>query len=645
MENKKEFSESGTVKSHNSSLGSSPNKSKVNSPAKSMTNSPAKTFASASPARKIPLSDYSPLKGPKSISSFFTPPKPVKTTSSLSVSPQKATSYSSPIMTNPSNLKNAIEDSESDLTVSEGESEKETVEKRIVEEAAVTEDEDDEISFKPASNRGIPFNLNEEEEEEDEVELEADEESGGAESESEPSDISVIISLPSTDSNDQMPVSRRYTDLSNSEYESLISDEEEKEETDNITTLIVEDSDGEEADKIPVMLFNSNQITIQSSPEKKPTSPERRPVMPEKKITPKRPFEEDFIAVKVQSDKPGFPDSENQPPSPKKRSADGSKVSEEVIRAPVTPVIAPQPTVQIPLVQSVSLPSNQPAVQPSMPPMGRFNVPINHVAQPAIRPAPVPLQPAQPVNRDQLYRNVQATTLNVQLPAPVRSKTGYVYDERMLLHFDPHDPEHPEKPARITTIYDKLRAAKLLEKSYRIPLQVKLSEFAPEVQSVHDTKYCRMINQTSLIRNMDELNHVSSQFNSVYINPSTAISATVAATATIELCHSIGRGEIENGFAIVRPPGHHAEHDEAMGFCIYNNVAVAASSLLRKGLARKILILDWDVHHGNGTQNAFAESGDVLYISIHRYDGGKFYPHIEEANCSYVGAGTAGLGK
>ena len=81
-----------------------------------------------------------------------------------------------------------------------------------------------------------------------------------------------------------------------------------------------------------------------------------------------------------------------------------------------------------------------------------------------------------------------------------------------------------------------------------------------------------------------------------------------------------------------------------MGFCIYNNVAVAASSLLHKSQAQRILILDWDVHHGNGTQNAFAQSADVLYVSIHRYDGGRFYPNMEEANCTYVGSG-AGLGK
>jgi hypothetical protein len=661
VEDKSEFSQSGTAKSHNNSVKSSPNKSKRRcpSPSKSTVNSPAKLMANASPARQVPLTDYSPLKGPKSISSFFTPPQPVKI-SSLSASPPKATSFSSPIMMNSSNLKNqaqvSIEDSGSDLTVSEGESEKETLENRNNVEETAGEEAEEEISFKPVLNRGIPFNLNEEEEEEKEeeeeeeekVDTETDAESDD-ECESESSDISVIISLPSTDSNDQVTTSRRVTDISSSEYESSISDEEEKEETEKIETLIVNDSDEEESDKIPVMLFSSN---IQSSPKKKSTSPEKRPVaapsadMPEKKIAPKRSFEEDLNVVKVSLARPTISESENHSLSPKKRSTSVSKVSEEVIHDRT--ITSTSPAVE---------PALQSTVQ-SLKPVSHINGQITtisannyaHLAHKNIRPGPasVPTQQdpaATAVNRDQIYGNNHVAAAFSNLPIPIRSKTGYVYDERMLHHFDPHDPEHPEKPARISSIYEKLRAAKLLEKSYRIPLQIKMADFAPEVQSVHDTKYCRMINQTSLIRNVDELHQISSQFNSVYINPSTAISATVAAAATIELCHSIGKGEIENGFAIVRPPGHHAEHDEAMGFCIYNNVAVAASSLLRKGLARKVLILDWDVHHGNGTQNAFAESGDVLYISIHRYDGAKFYPHIEEANCSYVGAGTAGLGK
>ena len=83
---------------------------------------------------------------------------------------------------------------------------------------------------------------------------------------------------------------------------------------------------------------------------------------------------------------------------------------------------------------------------------------------------------------------------------------------------------------------------------------------------------------------------------------------------------SLYRGEASNGAAVVRPPGHHAESGQAMGFCFFNNAAVAARAAQAAG-ARRVLILDWDVHHGNGTQHIFENDPSVLYMSIHRYDG------------------------
>ena len=83
-------------------------------------------------------------------------------------------------------------------------------------------------------------------------------------------------------------------------------------------------------------------------------------------------------------------------------------------------------------------------------------------------------------------------------------------------------------------------------------------------------------------------------------------------------------GKLNNGFAMVRPPGHHAERDRAMGFCLFNNVAIGAYYALKNFSLEKILIVDWDVHHGNGTQNSFYEDSRVLYFSTHRY--GFFYP-------------------
>lgn len=535
---------------------------KNNSQSAVSSSSSSQTFktvhSASSPIRSGgPLSDYSPLKGTKTIASFFTPPQPLKPQpSSLSnpTSPPKQQQQ-------PSIFRES--ESESDLTLSEGESE------------SVPE---------PAKKN---------------FKVEEAEEPSSAESASSESDISVIIDLPSTDDSNELVTttnvpSKRYNNddyFSATDYE--VSDDSEAAdipiEIDSAAETETEDDDD---DHIPVMAFNSNQITMESPKKEMKKMLEPEIVKPE-------------VVVKQSSST--FPASiVVKPPSPKRRALESTEM-------PVTTTTV----------------SNAAAA---------VNMAAYHLKFASNIPRPIPMIPSHAPTHTLSNDHQPSSNLSYR-------KTGYVYDERMLHHFDPHDSEHPEKPARITCIYEKLRDAKLLERAHRIPIQVKLAEFSPEVQSIHDPKYCRMINQTSLIRNLDELHQISSQFNSVYINPSTAISATVAAAATIELCQAIGRGQIENGFAIVRPPGHHAEHDEAMGFCIYNNVAVAASSLLRKNLARRILILDWDVHHGNGTQNAFAENGDVLYVSLHRYDGAKFYPHVEEANCTYVGSGVSGLGK
>lgn len=94
------------------------------------------------------------------------------------------------------------------------------------------------------------------------------------------------------------------------------------------------------------------------------------------------------------------------------------------------------------------------------------------------------------------------------------------------------------------------------------------------------------------------------------------------------------------GVAIIRPPGHHAEADEACGFCIFNNVAVGAKYAMEMHGAKRILILDWDVHHGNGIQNIFYDDPRVLYISIHRFDGGTFFPGKLDADHTFVGSGS-----
>ena len=96
----------------------------------------------------------------------------------------------------------------------------------------------------------------------------------------------------------------------------------------------------------------------------------------------------------------------------------------------------------------------------------------------------------------------------------------------------------------------------------------------------------------------------------------------LAAGASVQAVEEVLAGRARNAFALVRPPGHHAEPDRAMGFCLFNNVAIAAEAARRQG-AERVLILDWDVHHGNGTQAAFWQRRDVLYMSVHQYP---YYP-------------------
>ena len=114
--------------------------------------------------------------------------------------------------------------------------------------------------------------------------------------------------------------------------------------------------------------------------------------------------------------------------------------------------------------------------------------------------------------------------------------------------------------------------------------------------------------------------------------------ALLSAGSVCELTQQVLSGKIQNGFAIVRPPGHHAEAALPSGFCFFNNVAIAAQQARVRGLER-ILIVDWDIHHGNGTQSMFYETSEVLYFSTHRYNHGDFYPNWKGGNSDYVGSG------
>jgi len=108
-----------------------------------------------------------------------------------------------------------------------------------------------------------------------------------------------------------------------------------------------------------------------------------------------------------------------------------------------------------------------------------------------------------------------------------------------------------------------------------------------------------------------------------YTDQAAAISAGSTVEAVAAVCSQM---MVDNAFAIVRPPGHHAHSNQVAGFCFYNNVGVAARVAQKKYGAKKVCIFDWDVHVGDGTSQIFYDDPSVLYISIHRFDQGKFYP-------------------
>jgi acetoin utilization deacetylase AcuC-like enzyme len=143
----------------------------------------------------------------------------------------------------------------------------------------------------------------------------------------------------------------------------------------------------------------------------------------------------------------------------------------------------------------------------------------------------------------------------------------------------------------------------------------------------------------------DTLDREASQYKSIYFTKDSYAQAKQAAASLCHLVEEVVRGDrLDNGFACIRPPGHHAEPGMAGGYCILNNVAIAAAySRDRLGIKR-ILIVDWDVHHGNGTQNMFLDDPSVVYFSVHRWEGGNFFPFLPTSGPTTVGIGK-GIGK
>ena len=204
-----------------------------------------------------------------------------------------------------------------------------------------------------------------------------------------------------------------------------------------------------------------------------------------------------------------------------------------------------------------------------------------------------------------------------------KRKIGFCFDERMLLHRDSKHV-HQECPERAMSVYINLVLKELTNKLIRIQCEEAKEE---DLLLVHTQEYINKIKEISEnnSKNKNITNHNLSEKDS-YDNFATFESAKLATGSLIEICKNILSKKIEHGYAIIRPPGHHADMSTARGFCIFNSVAIAVKYILKKNPKTKIAILDWDVHHGDGTQAIFYQESNPLFISIHRHDNGKFYP-------------------
>ncbi|XP_058389305.1 histone deacetylase 4 isoform X2 [Diceros bicornis minor] len=255
---------------------------------------------------------------------------------------------------------------------------------------------------------------------------------------------------------------------------------------------------------------------------------------------------------------------------------------------------------------------------------------------------PVSFGGHRPLSRAQSSPASATFPMSVQEPpTKPRFTTGLVYDTLMLKHQCTcgNTNSHPEHAGRIQSIWSRLQETGLRGKCECIRGRKATLE---ELQTVHSEAHTLLYGTNPLNRQKLDSKKLLGSLTSVFVRlPCGGVgvdsdtiwnevhssgAARLAVGCVVELVFKVATGELKNGFAVVRPPGHHAEESTPMGFCYFNSVAIAAKLLQQRLNVSKTLIVDWDVHHGNGTQQAFYSDPNVLYISLHRYDDGNFFP-------------------
>jgi acetoin utilization deacetylase AcuC-like enzyme len=201
---------------------------------------------------------------------------------------------------------------------------------------------------------------------------------------------------------------------------------------------------------------------------------------------------------------------------------------------------------------------------------------------------------------------------------------GFLWHELFMKHLAGYT--HVESPQRVEAILKRIKKSPVVASLSFIEAEPAKIEW---LERVHDREYVKAM----LSLEVEEA--VVLDWGDTVATKATPAAALHAAGAGVQAARLVLAGKISSAFCCVRPPGHHAERDRAMGFCVFNNIAVAAAHLVEAEKLRRVAIVDWDVHHGNGTERMFLDDNRVLYISLHQY------PH-------YPGTGSAqttGMGK
>ncbi len=198
-------------------------------------------------------------------------------------------------------------------------------------------------------------------------------------------------------------------------------------------------------------------------------------------------------------------------------------------------------------------------------------------------------------------------------------RVALLYDAAVLEHRPPEG--HPEHPARVQAIMDLLEREKMLDRLTRLPLTPATRA---QIERVHTAKYLNFVERV-----VSEGGGYLDAGDTV-ASAGSWTAATAAAGASIGAVDAVMNGGMGASFAVVRPPGHHAPPDRAMGFCILNNAAIAAAHAIAEYGLSRVLLVDFDVHHGNGTQDCFYASPEVLYFSTHQSPAYPFTGAVEE---------------